>query len=88
MSPRSRGITTRKSAASFATKLSGFAGRLFGVAQVEAAKPADKRFLTDQEIAAIAELRSHARQVAALLERPLGEAKADSNGSTDDASGE
>jgi hypothetical protein len=83
MSPRSSGLSTRKSTAAFATKLSGLAARLFGVAQVEAAKPADKRFLTDREIAAIAELRSHARQVAALLGSPAGASTADSNGSND-----
>jgi hypothetical protein len=88
MTPRSRGITTRKSAATFAQKVFGLTTRLFGVAQIEAAKPAEKRFLTDDEIAAVAALRSHARQVAALLGRPLGQAKAETNGSTDDASSE
>lgn len=83
MNPRSRGITTRKSAATFAQKVFGLTTRLYGVAQIEAAKPVEKRFLTDDEIAAIAELRSYANRVTGLLERQPGERNADSNGSND-----
>jgi hypothetical protein len=85
MTPRSRGITTRKALVAFARKVVGFVTRLWGVADIEAAKPAAKRFLTDDEIVAIAELRSHANRVIALLERPAGQRNADSNGSNDDA---
>jgi hypothetical protein len=83
-----RSIRTRKSAALLANRLYGIASRFYGVAQIEAMKEPKKRFLMDDEIAAIAELRSHANKVLAMLERAPGQVGADSNGSNDDANGE